>query len=517
MNNKNKNKSIEKDAYTYDFFANSIYPKNLDGFDFYNNNSKNFTNQKINKKIEKTNEKLLKKNLSNDKFSKNVIIARKSLIKKNKEKEKENQKRVRKCNSEILTRDPDYKEIYLTIDRFNTNGKKTVVYFIDSFYPLIDGVVAVLDNYATYMQKYYNVVICAPKHKGTCYKTDKYFVLYSDSIFVKTQGYDLAFPQFDPVFNKYISLLKIDLIHIQSPFNMGNFGLSLAKKRKIPSISTFHSQFKQNFYNAVKNETIAQWLTQIVMGIYKKTTYTVTMNTFSAKVMKEYGLKKNVEIVPNATNLVRKEFDKETEEKILQKHKINKSKFNIIFIGRFVQVKNVFFILDCLADLIKINKDFNFIFLGYGPEQGKMQKFAKENGLEKVIKFTGKIDNIDEKAILIKNSDLLFFPSVYDTDGIVKIECACYDVPTLCIEDTGVSCNMKDNQNGFIEKYDKDSFVKRLDYLIKNVDFVKKIGKNANLELYITWDGACEILNKLYEKALKNKIIKSKKMQKTKK
>ncbi len=519
MNKELKQNKKEKDAFPLDIFSSSFYPKNLQSFMDYEEYKPSRLKEdlKTQKKIEKLNEKLLRKNLNNDKLSKKVIIARKSIIKKNKTKEKENQKRVKKCNSEILTRDPDYKEIYLTIDKFNTNGKKTVVYFIDSFYPLIDGVVAVLDNYATYMQKYYNVVICAPKHKNTCYKTDKYFVLYSDSIYVKTQGYDLAFPQFDPVFSKYISLLKIDLIHIQSPFNMGNYGLNLAKRRKIPSISTFHSQFKQNFYNAVKNETIAQWLTQIVMGVYKKTTYTATMNTFSAGVMREYGLNKNVEIVPNATNLSKKEFSEEVENKILQKHKINKKIFNIIFIGRFVEVKNVYFILECLSDLVKINKNFNFIFLGYGPEQGKMQKYCKENGLENLVKFTGKIDNLDEKAILIKNSKLLFFPSVYDTDGIVKIECACYCVPTLCIENTGVSCNMVDNKNGFIEKYDKYSFVKRLDYLINNVDFVEKIGKNANLDLYISWKGACEILNKLYEKALKNKNLKSKKVQNNKK
>ena len=65
-------------------------------------------------------------------------------------------------------------------------------------------------------------------------------------------------------------------------------------------------------------------------------------------------------------------------------------------------------------------------FRGYGPEQGKMQKICEQNGLKNVVKFTGKIDDVDEKAIIIKNSNLLFFPSVYDTDGIVKIECACY-------------------------------------------------------------------------------------------
>ena len=466
---------------------------------------------KLAKKIVKNNKKnKLKKEAKNEEFVENVIYYRKRAKKLSQVKDKENSRRIRRCNKEILSKDPDFKEIYLTIDEFNNNGKKTIAYFIDSFFPVIDGVVAVLDNYAKYMQKYYNVVICAPKHKNTCYKTDKYFVLQSDAIYVKSQGYDLAFPQLDPIFLKYISLLKIDLVHIQAPFNMGSFGLTLAKKRKIPSFSTFHSQFKQNFYNAVKSEVVAQWLTSIVMNVYKKTTYTLTMNTFARDIMKEYGLKKDVEIVPNATNLKEKDFNPEYENEILKKHGIDKNKFNMIYIGRFVEVKNVYFIIDVITEVYKKNPNFNFIFLGFGPEQSKMQRLIKKNGLEKIVKFTGKIDSVDEKAVIIKNSSLLFFPSVYDTDGIVKIECACYSVPTLTIEGTGVACNMKDNHNGFIEKYDKQAFVKRIEFLLKNVDFVKKVGKNAKTDLYITWEGACEILNEIYKKALNTKLLKSK-------
>lgn len=472
--------------------------------------------QQNKEKLQKIQEKMLEQQLAGDKFSKNVISTRNEIKRKNQKLEKRNSKRIKKCNDQLLQDNLEEKEIYLTIDKFNTNGKKTVVYFIDSFFPVIDGVVSVLDNYAVQMQKYYNVVICAPKHKQVSFKTDKYFVLSADSIHVKKQGYDLGFPQLDVDFQWYLSLLKIDLIHVQAPFNMGNFGLSLAKRRKIPCITTFHSQFKQNFYNAVKNEVIAQWLTKILLYVYSRSDVVVTMNTFARKVLKEYGLKKSVEIVPNATNLVKKEFDEEQEEKVLKKYGINKEKFNLLFIGRFVEVKNVYFILDVLKKLFKINKDFNFVFLGYGPEQAKMQKFVKENDMENVVKFTGKIDDVETKSIIIKNTNLLFFPSVYDTDGIVKIECACYDVPTLCIKDTGVASNIVDNHNGFVEENNKEKFVERLDWLIKNVDFVKNVGKNANLDLYITWEGACEILQGLYEKTLKSYNLKKSKNNKNK-
>ena len=458
--------------------------------------------------LDKKNAKLVQKS------HKNIAKIKKNAQKRNLKREIKDEKRVKNCNKKLIKSSKFDDEILNVINEYNTNGKKTIVYFIDSFYPIVDGVVSVLNNYANFMSDYYNVVVCCPKHKKKTYKAEKYFVLSADSIYVKNQGYDLGFPYLDNEFTKYISLLKIDLIHINAPFNMGTYGLELAKKRHIPSITTFHSQFKQDFYKATNSNLISKILSSIIIKIYQRSTLTLTMNNFSAKIMKEYGLKRNdVQIVPNATDLKYKEFDKEFEQQIIDKHKIQTNKFNILFIGRFVKVKNVYLILDVLKELFKINQDFQFIFMGFGPEEDKMKKIIKENGLEDNIVFTGKVLDIDEKSIIIKNSDLLFFPSVYDTDGIVKIECACYSVPTLCLENTGVSSGIEDNVTGFVEKNNINSLVKRLDFLTKNVDFVQKIGKNAKDRLYITWEDVGEKLKKIYEKILNVKNLKDIKKQ----
>ena len=146
--------------------------------------------------------------------------------------------------------------------------------------------------------------------------------------------------------------------------------------------------------------------------------------------------------------------------------------------------------------------------MGYGPEEDKMKDVVKEYSLENNIVFTGKVLDVDKKSIIIKNSNLLFFPSTYDTDGIVRIECACYSVPTLCLEGTGVASGIVNNETGFIEKNNKARLTNRLDELIKNVDLVRKIGKNAKDRLYITWDDVGKKLKKIYEKLLNKKVLK---------
>lgn len=49
--------------------------------------------------------------------------------------------------------------------QMNANGRMTVAYFIDSYFPLVDGVVSVLHNYATHLKDRINVIVCAPAHK----------------------------------------------------------------------------------------------------------------------------------------------------------------------------------------------------------------------------------------------------------------------------------------------------------------------------------------------------------------
>ena len=45
-------------------------------------------------------------------------------------------------------------------------------------------------------------------------------------------------------------------------------------------------------------------------------------------------------------------------------------------------------------------------------KEGSYTTYLFEKGIDKIVKFTGKIDDVNEKSAIIKNADLLFFPSV---------------------------------------------------------------------------------------------------------
>ena len=58
----------------------------------------------------------------------------------------------------------------------------------------------------------------------------------------------------------------------------------------------------------------------------------------------------------------------------------------MIYIGRFVEVKNVYFIIDVITDVYKKNPNFNFIFLGFGQEQSKIDYIFLSSELNEAAK-----------------------------------------------------------------------------------------------------------------------------------
>ena len=61
-----------------------------------------------------------------------------------------------------------------------------------------------------------------------------------------------------------------------------------------------------------------------------------------------------------------------------------------------------------------------------------------------------------------------------------------------------------------------EELTNRLEFLIKNVDFVKKVGENAKRDIYITWEDVCEKLRKIYEKYLNSYTLQYSKNNKNK-
>ncbi len=319
---------------------------------------------------------------------------------------------------------------------------------------MTDGVVLVVDNYAKRLAKYCNVVVFAPRYVGKEYDDSvfNYKVVRCRSIKVPLLDYSLSVPKMDANFHRILKKYHLDIVHIHSPFTIGEEGIKYAKKNNIPVIATMHSQFRQDFKRAVRYDKLANTLTKTVIKVFNKCDECWAVNSEVARIFYEdYGYKTMPKVMNNATEMMPVDDINKACELINNRYHLTNEKV-MIFVGRINALKNIFFIVDALNLVHEKRPDLNFkmFFVGTGQDEDELRKRIKNYKLDKYITLVGKVSNRELLASFYARSDLFLFPSLYDASSIVQIEAASQKTPVVFLEGAATAATVTNNVNGFI-------------------------------------------------------------------
>lgn len=125
-------------------------------------------------------------------------------------------------------------------------------------------------------------------------------------------------------------------------------------------------------------------------------------------------------------------------EKIGFEH-LDKGK-NVLFVGRVVGQKGLFFLLETAVRVLQIDPQVTFIIAGDGSTEGNLlpeivEHVAKRK-LERNVLFTGWV-NGEAKKQLYKTSQLFVMPSPNEPFGLTALEAIRSGVPTIASETSG--------------------------------------------------------------------------------
>lgn len=377
------------------------------------------------------------------------------------------------------------------IEEYNSNGKKTILLANDSFYPVFDGVINVLENYATRLSEKMNVIVLAPACKGLAY-VRSYPVIGVVSIFSKKLNYQIALPDLDAQCSKLLEKLRIDIIHCHSPFFVGWYTKNLARKRGIPLVMTFHTQFRQNFVKVVGDNLITDGLVKFILETFNASDEVWTMNRAVGDVLRSYGYEGDIRYLPNATTMELPEDYEAERARGRARYGLDGESLGFLFVGRLVTEKNLFFIAEVLRELKKRGLHFRMIVVGEGPDEKMIEKkFIEENVGEETV-FTGQISDRTLLCETYAAADMFLFPSLYDASSLVQIEAASRKTPTAFIENSVTSYSVTHGVNGYAFPNDVDAFADGVMNAVADRDALRLVGENAQRDIYVTWDKIIE-------------------------
>lgn len=388
--------------------------------------------------------------------------------------------------------------------------KLTIGLFNDSFFPMADGVIMVVDNYARVLSEYANVIVFVPKYTGKEYDDSifPYKVVRCNSLKVPFLDYSLPIPKLDRKFEKELDKYKLDIVHIHSPFTMGEIGLKYAKKHHIPCIATMHSQFKQDFEKAVKSEFLAKKLNNKLIKLFNKCDECWAVNKEVARIYyEEYGYKCMPRVMNNATEMEPVDDVKKAHEFINKRYNIKKDEKVFLFVGRINTLKNILFIADSLKAVKEKDPKLKFkmLYVGAGQDEEKLMNKIAQCNLQNDAFLCGKVTNRKELAYYFSRADLFLFPSVYDASSIVQIEAASQGTPTVFLKNTATAATVTDNVNGFLSDYTVGAYSDKIIEIMHNKELYEKVSKNAYIDLYKTWKQMVDKAYELYKEFIEKK------------
>ena len=374
--------------------------------------------------------------------------------------------------------------------------------FMDSWYPDLNGVILVMENLIKNMSDYADVTLVVPKTGSE--ENDKNYpfkIIRVDSVPLLHTGYKLG--MVDLKYFKYKKLFEhvnFDIIHIHSPFALGRLGIRVAKEKHIPVIATMHVRWEFEFKKYLKSNLAANMCIKHLIKSYEKCYSCIALNHALIDVYKDYGYDGKVTVIRNGTDLEIVQNPKKAITQINHMFHLDPKETVLLFVGRIISIKNIFFILDVLKRLKEKNFPYKMIYVGDGPDYDALAKKAKEYHMEDDITLTGKIMDRELLKAIYLRANLFLFPSLFDSSSLVQIEAASQETPTIFVEGSVTSDTVDDNVNGFKEKEDIDLFAERIIHIMEDQKTYDKVKKAAKKDLATPWK---DIAKETYDYYLK--------------
>ena len=379
--------------------------------------------------------------------------------------------------------------------------------FNESFPPVMDGVAICVQNYAYWMQKKVGgVSVITPNVPGADYSQYDYEVLDYFSVPVPLrQPYVTGIAEVDPTFLAKIVRRRFKIVHAHSPFAAGLAATKVAKRLNIPMVATFHSKYRDDFSQTIPSKAVVEQIIKRIVSFYERADEVWVPQASVKDVIKEYGFKGNVEVVPNGSDLVADYPDAYFAD-ARKKLGIAPTDFVCLFVGQHIWQKNVRLTIEALEKV----KDtpFKMFFVGNGYAAEEMKKMVTEKGLDSQVTFVGTVTEREIIKRYYAAADLFLFPSLYDTDGLVVKEAAALQTPSVMVETATAASIIKDNMNGFLISNDVNAFANRLRELIHDPKLVHRVGIQASQSIVRSWEDVVgEVLERYNRLIAKKKLI----------
>ena len=380
----------------------------------------------------------------------------------------------------------------------------------DAFPPTTDGISNVVQNYAHQISRGLGEpVIITPKNPNQqdC-KYDYEIFRYKSWWLPSKEGYSIGWPFKDELHQAIINM-NFDILHSHAPLATSYYFRRVVEKKKIPVVLTYHTKYEYDIDRRVPTKPAKDFAYHFLLNNINAADEVWVTSNGTVDSLRKLGYEGDYILMPNGCDMPVVAVSENEIKELKQKLNIAQNVPVFIYSGRMIWYKNIRLILDACSKLKRDGKEFKLIMLGFGADENAIKRYINKLGLWNNVIWTGKI--IDRRTIqeYYIVSDILLFPSVFDTNGLVVREAASAATPSLLVRGSCAAEGITDGETGFLCMESAHSIASTLEKIADNRELIRKVGGNAQSDIYISWEDAVKKAYDRYHIVIDNFNIKN--------
>lgn len=276
-----------------------------------------------------------------------------------------------------------------------------------------------------------------------------------------------------------------DVVHINTEFVMGWYGVTYSRHRRIPMVFTFHTLWEDYIENYVKAlpKSVSQKVGREMVKFYLKRADEIIVPTERiGNVAKRYGVDQPYDILPTGIPDDFLNIDENAQvqwrEKIYEEFPQLKDSEILLYVGRVVKEKNLDFLYEVLSKIKPSHPKAKLLIVGGGPWLEGLKELAEQKGFTDSIIFTDYRPR-EELVHFYHLAKIFTFPSVTETQGLVTVEAMMTGLPVVAIGEMGTVDVMQGDNGGFMVQNDVEIFTEKVLALLNNPELHKSKSEEA--------------------------------------
>ena len=239
-------------------------------------------------------------------------------------------------------------------------------------------------------------------------------------------------------FTKAIKRIKPDIVHAHYAFSAGFLAVITKPIHKAPVVITSHEE-DIRVIKEIGYGMRLKWYKRLLINLSLKLcdAHVVVSDTMKKDALESGSKEKKLQAIYNMYVPLNAEIDDEYVKNVKEKYDIPLDKKIILSVSRLHKRKGLNYLVMSLKDIGTSDSNVHLVIVGDGSEKERLKELVKRLSLEKLVTFTGFVDEM-EKHALIKGCDVFCMPSISEAFGISLFDPMFYGKSIVASDDEAI-------------------------------------------------------------------------------